>query len=170
MKKRDLLYVAVIVALAALLGASGRRCAPNLETRVDTLVVRDTIRDTVLVTVARQIVRTDTVWLRAVADTVFVEVEVPVEQKIYQTADYRAVVEGFRPRLTEIEIFRNTTYIKENTLVTPRSRPTRFRWGVGVEARWSIGVQAGWGINLGGDRLSRGPYIGLGVQYNLITF
>jgi hypothetical protein len=159
MKKRDLLYVAVIVVLAALLGASERCRTTTIETRVDTLVVRDIIRDTVLVAVERLAMRTDTVWLRAVADTVFVEVELPVEQKIYQTADYRAVVEGFRPHLAEIEIFRNTTYIKENTLTTPRPR-----------SRWSIGVQAGWGIGFGGDRLTRGPYIGLGVQYNLVTF
>jgi hypothetical protein len=131
-----------------------------VETRVDTLVVRDTIRDTVPVVIERRMVRTDTVWLKSAGDTVFVEVEVPVEQKIYQTADYRAVVEGFRPRLAEIEIFRNTTYIKESTVTTQRlQRP-----------RWGIGVQVGYGIGLSGDRLSRTTYIGLGVQYNLITF
>jgi hypothetical protein len=157
MKKRDLFYVAVIVALTVALAIVGRRRTVVVETRVDTVVVRDTIRDTVLVAVERRTVRTDTVWLKSVADTVFVEVEVPVEQKIYQTADYRAVVEGFRPRLAEIEIYRNTTYIKESSVAIPRlKRP-----------RWGIGVQVGYGI-AGGTKPR--PYIGLGVQYNLLTF
>jgi hypothetical protein len=151
MKLRDYIFVALIVGLT-FWGVSGRWAQPTAQARVDTLVVRDTVRDTVPVAVEKFLVRTDTVWLRAVADTVFVEVEVPVEQKIYQTADYRAVVEGFRPRLAEIEIFRNTTYIKETT--SPRSR-------------WGLGLQAGYGI--AGDTKLR-PYIGLGVQYNLITF
>jgi hypothetical protein len=156
-KKRDFVYAALIVALVALLATSRHRRVEIVETMVDTLMVRDTIRDTVRVAVASRIVRTDTVWLKAASDTVFVPVEIPVEQKIYQTDDYRAVIEGFRPRLAEIEIYRNTTYVKESLLAPP---PKHSR-------RWGIGVQAGWGY--AGGTTTR-PYIGVGIQYNVIMF
>jgi hypothetical protein len=159
MKRRDYLYVAVIVALFFALYEVHRK-GVVVETRVDTLVVCDTIRDTVRTVVARQLIRCDTVWLKATRDTVFVKVEVPVEQKIYQTADYRAVVEGFRPRLTEIEIYRNTSFITQSSVATslPNAKQSR---------HWSIGIQAGYGI---GGSTKPTPYIGIGLQYNLITF
>lgn len=159
MKKRDLVYLIVTGLLVAAFFVARPKRTVVIETRIDTLVVRDTIRDTVPVTVERLLVRTDTVWLRAAADTVMVEVEVPVERKIYETDDYRAVVEGFRPRLAEIEIYRNTLYIKESSVMSPRKQRERPR-------RWGIGVQAGYGLTP--DGIS--PYVGVGIQYSLITW
>jgi hypothetical protein len=136
-------------------------------TRVDTLVVRDTIRDTVPVPRTRHIVRIDTVWLRSVdekspADSI--KVETPIEQKIYQTDDYRAVVEGFRPALVEMEIYRNTLHIDRETHTTTTITPRPKRWG--------IGIQIGYGYAPTAVATGRNfhPYVGIGAQYNIIMW
>ncbi len=82
---------------------------------------------------------------------------VPIERKTYITADYRAVVEGFRPSLVELDLYRRTTLVMRETQRTfPASRPKR----------WSAGFQAGWGITPHGAA----PYIGVGVQYSVLTW
>lgn len=155
-------------------GGNGFGCGhAHVPTRIDTVVVRDTIRDTVLVPVRRFITRIDTVLLRVAgdaphradslcrtpADTVrcVVPVEIPIERKVYQTPDYRAVVEGFRPELAEMEIFRNTLQITREA-VPPKQR------------RWGIGVQAGYGIAVRDGKVGTVPYIGIGIQYDILTF
>ena len=151
------------MALAAAMFFAGRGCRDGgghdegcyTETRMDTLVVRDTLRytlrDTVLVPVERYITRVDTVWLPAVRDTITVEAAVPIERKTYVTDDYRAVVEGFRPALVEMELYRKTALV---TREITRTLPPR---------KWGIGIQTGYGFGPKGA----GPYIGIGVQYRL---
>lgn len=152
---REAAYIIIIIALT-LISLKQRPCGTaKTETRYDTVFVKDTIRDTVLSVCVSQIVRTDTVWLRAAGDTTLVEVEVPVERRTYETKDYRAVVEGFNPRLAEMEVYRNTVYVNKTETVLPR-RPSR----------WGIGIQAGYGYTLSGPT----PYIGVGIQYNIIHF
>ncbi len=132
----------------------GDRATTHTTTRIDTVFVRDTLRDTVLVPKIRLSVRTDTVFLNAPGDTVQIGVEVPVERKVYQTADYRAVVEGFRPALVGMELYRNTAIITKETIRAP------------PRTRWGIGVQAGYGITPKGTL----PYLGIGIQYNLVMW
>lgn len=112
----------------------------------DSAVVRyETVRlmvaDTARVTV------TDTV---RVADSV--EVVVPITQRVYSDSLYRAYVSGYRPRLDSIFVYPRTRYVT----VTRQAKPRR----------WGIGLQAGYGVGCGGI----GPYIGIGVSYNFITF
>ncbi len=152
MKLRDLIYPAVIGALLMCIFAtsnlfSRRAAASSAAIRVDTLVVRDTLRDTILVPHLVRVIRVDTVWLH---DTV--RVALPIEQKTYQTDDYRVVIEGFRPSLVELELYPRTLHI--NTI---RTAPPK---------RWAIGLQAGVGLAKTGST----PYVGVGVQYNLIRF
>lgn len=153
-------YLIFYLTLAGVIFFAGRGCRdglPAIVTRVDTLVIRDTVRDTVFVPIARHIVRTDTVWMQVARDTVRIEVEVPVERKIYETESYRAVVEGFRPMLVEMEVYRNTTLVTRETTFTPaRQKP----------GRWGVGIQAGYGISTQGLT----PYVGIGVQYSILTW
>lgn len=88
--------------------------------------------------------KTDTVWA-----------ELPREQKIYQDSTYLAYVSGYAPQLDSIDVFRKTTTITVNNIVKEYTNP-----------RWSIGVQAGYGASK--DGLS--PYVGVGIQYNLVSF
>ena len=81
-----------------------------------------------------------------------VEVIVPITQKVYADSLYRAYVSGYRPRLDSIFVYPRTRYVT----VTRQAKPQR----------WGIGVQAGYGVGRGGT----GPYVGIGVSYNLFTF
>ncbi len=153
---KKIVSIVVLIAVAVIMFFAGRsRNADGgfgyAETRVDTIFVRDTLRDTVLVPVERFVVRVDTVIVPAARDTVRVEVALPVERAVYSTADYRAVVEGFRPSLIELEIYRNTARITKETIRAPPPR------------RWSVGLQAGYGITPRGFA----PYLGVGIQYRL---
>lgn len=153
-------FTTIIIGAAVAAGMffAGRRCGYNnpvpVVTRIDTVIVRDTLRDTVLVPVERSIVRVDTLWMRSARDTARVETAVPIERKTYATQDYRAVVEGFRPALVEMELFRKTALVTRETTRAVHS------------PKWGIGIQAGYGLSSKGA----GPYIGIGIQYHLIAW
>lgn len=104
-----------------------------LETQIDTIFVRDTIRiekpvyirkkitDTMLVAV------TDTLRLR---DTLYVPI--PKEVKVYANEDYYAEVSGYQPNLDYLEIYTKTTTISK----TERVKEKNNRLAFGVEAGW----------------------------------
>lgn len=146
------------IIIALLLCFIFRQCInPKVKTEryIDTLIIRDTIRDTLLVPHKVYISRVDTVFLKSVSDTVYREVIVPIERKEYKTDNYFAVIEGYRPNLLQMEVFPETKYITRTDIKTIKKKP-----------RFGVGVQAGYGYY--GQGLS--PYIGIGLQYNLITF
>lgn len=90
-----------------------------------------------------------------VHDTVTHIVELPREYLVYKDTSYRAVVSGVQPRLDSIEIYRPTI---TNTI-------TKYV-EVKKKTRWGIGVQAGYGWN--GNKCA--PYLGAGVQYNIVSW
>lgn len=156
---------AVLVLLAALALAGsyllGRRSVkPEIVEihRTDTVVVRDTVRETVLVPKIRYLTRVDTVLLLVPGDTVKVPVLVPISRKVYEGEDYRAVVSGFRASLDTLDIFRKTQTVT-NTVVQRVEVP-------GKPKRWGIGVSAGYALTPQGMK----PYIGAGVQYNFLSW
>jgi len=156
---------AVLVLLAALALAGsyllGRRSVkPEIVEihRTDTVVVRDTVRETVLVPKVRYLTRVDTVLLLVPGDTVKVPVLVPISRNVYEGEDYRAVVSGFRASLDTINIFRKTQTVT-NTVVQRVEVP-------GKPKRWGIGVSAGYALTPQGVK----PYIGAGIQYNWVTW
>ena len=123
--------------------------------RLDTLVVRDTVRERLPVYVDTMLVAlTDTV---RVSDTVYVRL--PREQKRYADTNYVAWVSGFRPSLDSIEVYPVTRYVTKTVTRTEDSR-----------RRWGVGIQAGYGIGLAGGKVTGVPYIGVGISYNILTF
>lgn len=119
--------------------------------RIDTLVVRDTI--TAYKPVPFNVYVVDTLYYPVPVpgqhDTVWAAL--PWEEKEYQDSTYRAVVEGFRPGLKEIEVYRQKQVVTvTNTVQLP-------------PPRWSWGVQAGVGASKNGLT----PYVGIGIQYRL---
>lgn len=126
--------------------------------RTDTVVVRDTVRETVLVPKVRYLTRVDTVLLPVPGDTVEVPVLVPISRNVYEGEDYRAVVSGFRASLDTLDIFRKTQTVT-NTVVQRVEVP-------GKPKRWGIGVSAGYALTPQGVK----PYIGAGISYSFITF
>ena len=156
---------AVLILLAALALAGsyllGRRSVkPEIVEihRTDTVVVRDTVRETVLVPKVRYLTRVDTVLLLVPGDTAEVPVLVPISRKVYEGEDYRAVVSGFRASLDTLDIFRKTQTVT-NTVVQRVEVP-------GKPKRWGIGVSAGYALTPQGMK----PYIGAGVQYNFLSW
>ena len=73
----------------------------------------------------------------------------------YKDSTYTAVVGGIEPYLKSIEIYPKTIYVNNNTTTT-----------IKVRSRFGLGVQAGYGYGRNGLQ----PYIGVGVQYNLIQW
>ncbi|WP_300601165.1 DUF6808 domain-containing protein [uncultured Rikenella sp.] len=122
--------------------------------RTDTVVVRDTIREPIPVPVVRTVVRYDTVRVALPAvDSLpgdSAAVVLPIERKTYETEDYRAVVEGYKPSLVEMEIYRQSTTIT-NTVMQPK-RP-----------RWALTVGPGIGYGPHGVQ----PYVGASFGFVL---
>ena len=122
----------------------------NAIVRSDTVIVIDTIRDSIPAPVKEKpvgiipapdaIVIHDTVTN---TDTIYV----PIIQKEYATENYRAWVSGYNAALDSIDVFPKTVYITKRQ---PASR-------------WGFGVTAGYGIGRNG--LS--PYIGIGGYYKI---
>ena len=158
-----LAYMAVLL-LGFAAGWLARGCVDgNAIVAADTVTVVDTVTYYRPVPRDSAVVRYETVRLRVtdtvrvtVGDTVrvadSVEVIVPITQKVYADSLYRAYVSGYRPRLDSIFIYPRTRYIA----ITRQAKPQR----------WGIGLQAGYGVGRGGT----GPYVGIGVSYNLFTF
>lgn len=155
----DILQTVITALIAASAAVCAYRCHQEpqagpqtiVETRVDTLVVRDTV--TAYKPVPVNVYVMDTLYIPMEIpgqhDTVWAAL--PWEEKEYRDTSYRAVVEGFRPALKEIEVYNKTVVISktERTTVEP--------------SRWSVGLQAGVGASK--DGLS--PYVGVGVQWAL---
>ena len=154
---RDILIlVAVITALFVIwLKAPGRIVTKTEYLPADTVIIRDTVQDTVLVPRKVYITRIDTIYLDSPDDTVKVEALIPIERKVYQTANYKATVEGYKPSLVDMQIDQQTQYITKPEIHYEKNRP-----------RWGIGIQAGYGIT---DR-GLSPYLGIGVQYNIFSW
>lgn len=96
----------------------------------------------------------DTIHVR---DSVYISL--PREEKVYADSSYRAVVSGYMPSLDSISVYPSTAIVHVPV--------TRY-----VTKRWGIGVQAGVGVQYGTIRkqMDIGPYIGVGISYNLLNF
>lgn len=152
----------VVIALALIAAAFllGRRSVKPEIVEIhttDTVVVRDTVRETVLVPKVRYLTRVDTVLLKVPGDTVEVPVLVPISQNVYEGEDYRTVVSGFRVSIDTLDTFRKTQTLT-NTFVQRGEVP-------GKPKRWGIGVSAGYALTPQGVK----PYIGAGISYSFIT-
>jgi len=155
---KNVVIALALIAAAFLLGRRSVKPEIVKTHRTDTVVVRDTVRETVLVPKVRYLTRVDTVLLPVPGDTVEVPVLVPISRKVYEGEDYRAVVSGFRASLDTLDIFRKTQTVT-NTVVQRVEVP-------GKPKRWGIGVSAGYALTPQGVK----PYIGAGISYSFITF
>ena len=154
---KNVVIALALISVAFLLGR--RSVKPEIvEIHTTDTVVRDTVRETVLVPKVRYLTRVDTVLLKVPGDTVEVPVLVPISRNVYEGEDYRAVVSGFRASLDTLDIFRKTQTVT-NTVVQRVEVP-------GKPKRWGIGVSAGYALTPQGVK----PYIGAGISYSFITF
>lgn len=157
MRMKDFLYLALAFMLGAVIGYfHGFSRSEIGEVITDTIVHTDTVREREIVVkdsiVARTIVKTlPVVRTDTLVRVDSVEVVVPIVSKCYEGENYRAWVSGYEPSLDSIDVFKRTEVVT-NTVYAPKKR-------------FGLGVQVGVGFN---GKIT--PYIGIGVQYNLISF
>ena len=157
--KTNVLIILTLLAIGFFAGLFFRGCdgcAPEIVTITvrDTVIVHDTIRPKIPAPLVVTVVRYDTLKIHAdttiaCADSTQPSMVIPIEQKEYITDDYRAIVEGYKPRLVDIELYRQTVFINKNTTTTITAHP---RWAViaGVGTGWTpIGFQPQIGVNVG---------------------
>ncbi len=152
-----ILFALLVVGAAGFI--AGRKTAKTggFETiveRVDTLVIRDTIVaykpkyitkrvvDSVLVPVPEYIERNDTIY--AVLER---------EQVVWEDSLARIYASGINPQVDSVMHYRTEKVINH---IIP----------VKVNPKWGIGLQGGIGVGKGGIT----PYVGVGVQYNILTW
>lgn len=125
------------------------------------ITITDTISYLLPVPVDSVVMRYVSVRLPTKRDTVqihctdTVEVEIPITQKRYADSTYTAWVSGYNPSLDSINIYpRHEVVTITNTI---RQKPKR----------WGVGLNVGYGIT---PRHGMQPYVGIGVNYNLLSF
>ena len=110
----------IIGALMLILGfAIGILCRPKQTERVvdiqrDTIIYRDTIRETYPIEISKEVVRKEYVVVRdtlRIKDTLYLSL--PMERRVYGSDDFYAEVTGYKPSLDYIEVFPKTRIIKE---------------------------------------------------------
>ena len=126
--------------------------------------------DKEVITITDTLVLTDTIikmqpkpYKVTIIDTIYLpqqpqqpQIDTLIRQEvIYKDSTYMAVVGGIEPYLKSIEIYPKTIYVNNNTTTT-----------IKVRSHFGLGVQAGYGYGRNGLQ----PYVGIGVQYNLIQW
>lgn len=130
-----------------------RAPAPVNQMKPDTIYVHDTILfpDPVPVTVY-----VDRVVPESKEETDIVDqgdsLLIPIVTKVYENEHYKAVVEGYLPKLKELQIYSESMQI---------TKPVMYQ-----TSRWGIGVTAGVAVTQDGVK----PAVTLGVTYNFKNF
>ena len=152
MKRWAYIVIIFLIAIGSFFSGYGCRNMRSSETMpADTVILRDTLRDSipypVVETLVQEVPELVPFYVTLRGDTVRDTVYLPVAitQKEYQTDSYRAWVSGYRPALDSLWVYPERIYIKEKA------------------RRWGIGLSAGYGIGRNG--LS--PYVGVGVYYRI---
>lgn len=155
---KNVLIVVSVVVVAFLCGRLTKRCDPVEIVRYDTLpsIVRiDTIRDTLLVPKYVQVERFDTI--RDTVDGKPVYLPIPISSYLFtDDSTYRVEMEGYNVKACSIEVYPRTV---TQTVIERIEVP-------GKPKRWGIGISAGGALTPQGVQ----PYIGVGVQYNILQF
>ena len=165
MKKRDIIYVLVILLLMVWVAyyhvGNNKSGNGNPFPKIDTATYVDTIpyykpvpKDSLII--RYQVVKVPTTKSDTTNesgnDSVFAII--PITQKEYSDSLYHAWVSGYSPNLDSIKVYNKTTTI------TSTKEVIKYK-----TKHWGAGLQAGCGY---GNGIS--PYIGVGIQYNIFSW
>ena len=157
--KDTLTIILAIILIAGLSFLIGRKTAKQgqIETiteRVDTLVIRDTITAYRPKYVTRRVIDSvlvpvhDTTKIR---DTLYAYLV--REQVTWEDSLARVYASGINPQVDSVLHFTSQMVITKETIIRK-------------ESHWGIGIQGGVGVGKGGVT----PYVGVGVQYNILSW
>ena len=127
-----------------------------IKTKVDTLVIRDTMVSCEPIYVDR--VKLDSVLVPVldtmmIHDTTFVYLE--REEVTWRDSLCEVYASGIMASVDSVKHFQECKYITIETQVP-----------VKVKSHWGLGVNAGYGVGKGGLT----PYVGVGISYNLLSW
>ena len=150
--------MAVLTALGFFIGyrSAGNHPVLPIEPKVDTLVIRDTIKVTDPVLVVKHVVDTipypvkDTIMQHDTIIAYLVR-----EQVMWEDSLSRVYASGVNPQVDSVIHYTNTTIITQEIPVIQVKK-----------TRWGIGIQAGASAGKGGVY----PYVGVGVSYNILSW
>lgn len=125
---------------------------PIIDVKHDTVLIHDTLRIVEPTPIEETEIGADTVWLeRVIKDTILdrdtVYVRVPISQVVYEDRRYRAVIQGYNPRLVSLDI-----YQKEKTIYSHKTivKPAKMALSVGIYGGYGPkGLDYGLGLMLG---------------------
>lgn len=173
MNKTSVILTAILAALLVVgvfvggwFAGKGRRPHPSVVVQTDTIIFRDTVTQYKPEYITKEVIRRELV---EVTDTVTINdttyIALPFERREYADSNYRAVVTGYRPELESISVYPKTQVITKTitqTIEVPVKSPKP----------WGVGIQAGFGgvYGISGKRVDYGPYIGIGISYNIIRW
>lgn len=153
MKAWHIIVVLALCLLCFLAGRHSNRAGGVLVGKNDTLILHDTIRDSIPYPVYETVIQTVPeifpVYITLEGDTVRepIVVPVPINQKEYLTENYHAWISGYNAALDSIEVFPKTAYITKKA----------------PERKWGLGLIGGYGIG----RSGLSPYVGIGGFYKI---
>lgn len=143
--------------IGMLSGKMNKRTKEVVKFKTDTLtIVRvDTIR--IEKPVPYKVVehRTDTIAVFHGTDTVYVPI--PIQAYHFKGEDYNLDLTGYNVELQRLEVYPKTVtrYVTNETIRTITKR-----------RRFGLGISVGYGFSKDGFS----PYVGAGIQYNIIQF
>lgn len=114
--KKYIILLAILV-LGMVIGWLCRGCFHADKTPIvqkDTIVYRDTIRESYPLEISKEVVRKEYVIVRdtvRIKDTLYLSL--PMERRVYGSDDFYAEVTGYKPSLDYIEVFPKTKIITE---------------------------------------------------------
>ena len=153
-----ILCVILLVLIGILIGRNHRQKTPlePIETKVDTLVVRDTIMQHKPIFVDK--IKVDSVLI-PVKDTIVIRDSVYIymdrEKITWRDSLCEVYASGIMASVDSVRHFQEYKYITIETQVP-----------VKVTSHWGLGVNAGYGVGKGGLT----PYVGVGISYNLLSW
>lgn len=158
MRNSVIILLALLVVGAAGFVAGRKTARKGAESviveRVDTLVIRDTIVSYKPKYITRRVIDTTYVPVPEYIernDTIFAVME--REQVVWEDSLARVYASGIDPQVDSVMHYRTERVI--NHIIPVKANP-----------RWGIGIQGGVGSGKGGLT----PYVGVGVQYNILTW
>ncbi len=157
-KVMTILCVIPLILIGILIGQNHRQKTPlePTETKVDTLVIRDTIMQYKPIFVDK--IKVDSVLI-PVKDTIVIRDSVYIymdrEKITWRDSLCEVYASGVMASVDSVRHFQEYKYITIETQIP-----------VNVRSHWGLGVNAGYGVGQGGLT----PYIGIGVSYNILSW
>ena len=157
-KVMTILCVILLILIGILIGQKYRQKTPlePTETKVDTLVVRDTIMQYKPIFVDK--IKVDSVLI-PIKDTIVIRDSVYIymdrEKITWRDSLCEVYASGIMASVDSVRHFQEYKHITIETQIP-----------VKVKSHWGLGVNAGYGVGTGGLT----PYVGVGICYNLLSW